>query len=102
MFGQRRVDIERKRERGTHKLVLPAEQLPARLRLRDLAHAHFPRAALASRHRGAERPADNLVPVADADDLDAVLCQDGLDKVDEADDPRVVVEGIEFCGGGGC
>lgn len=33
------------------------------------------------------------MPEADADYADAVLCQDGLDEVDEFEDPRGGIEG---------
>lgn len=85
-------------ESSTHEGVLAAKQLLARLRLCDLAHADFPRAALAPRHLGAQGPTHNLVPVAHAYDLDPVLRQHFLDEVDQADDPRVVIEGVESCG----
>lgn len=82
---------------ATHEGVLAAKQLLARLRLGDLAHADFPRPALAPRHLGAQGPAHNLVPVAHAYGLDPVLRQHFLDEIDQADDPRVVVKGIESC-----
>lgn len=81
----------------THEGVLPAKQLLARLRLCDLAHADLPRPALAPRHLGAQGPTHNLVPVAHAYDLDPVLRQHFLGEIDQADDPRVVIEGIESC-----
>ena len=82
-----------------YERIQAAEKLLALVRLGDGAHADFPRPALAPRHLGPECPRHNLMPVADADDPDPVLRQHFFDEIDQADDPGIVVEGVESCAG---
>ena len=81
----------------TNEVILPTEQFLPRLRLRNLTHTDLPRPALAPRHPGAERPPHDLMPVAHAYDLHPILRQHPLDEIDQAEDPGVVIEGVEPC-----
>ena len=59
-----------------------------------IADGDFPRAALAAGDGGAEGTANDLVAVADANETDAGVGEDGLGEGDEFEDPGVGVEGV--------
>lgn len=76
----------------THELLLP-EQLLARLRKVDGHDGHLP-SGFAPVNPGAQRPADDLMPEAHADDADSLLLQELLDKIHKLDNPRIVIESV--------
>ena len=59
-----------------------------------IADRDFPCAALAAGDGGAEGAADDLVAVADADEADAGVGENGLGEGDEFEDPGGGIEGV--------
>jgi hypothetical protein len=88
--------VEREREGGkrggkrTYKSILPEDLLSQRRQL-DVRDSGLPDAVVATDAR-AQRSSHDLVPVADADDADAVLGEHLLDELNERVRPGDVGE----------
>lgn len=85
-----------KDKQKTYQRILPKNFLPPCRQL-NRQHANLP-PVVAAPHARPQRAAQDLVPKAHADDAHAVLLQHALRESDQLEDPRVVVEGIVFCG----
>ena len=93
---------ERGKDIAMHLLnldLLPTKDLPPLRRQRHRTDAEFPAAVVAGAPRDlpAERAADDLMPVADAESADAGVGEEGGGEGEEGEDPGCGVEGVVAC-----
>lgn len=85
----------RTRNKRTYQLLHPKKPLPL-LRQRNIHDRNLP-AHLTPIHLDIQSTANNLMSKANPNHPHTVLREDLLRKLDEFQDPRVVVESVIFC-----